>query len=114
MPLPGSPLTPAPEAGLGAGAFADVFARAGSASLGARRRVDDYVYGVSRRPRVGERILPFRRGGRGRAWAATPGRGEGAGGWAFPRRNLESPAAFESCNDSAPAVEGGETQRSLE
>ncbi|KAJ8788926.1 hypothetical protein J1605_022332 [Eschrichtius robustus] len=59
VPLPGSPLTQAPEAGLGAGASADVFARAGSASLGARRRVDDYVYGVSRRPRVALSIEPF-------------------------------------------------------
>lgn len=91
MPLPGCPLTQAPEAGLGAGAFADVFARAGSASLGALRRVDDNVYGVSRRLRVGERVLPFREvdgdghgllhRGEGSARAGRPFRG---GTWSLP------------------------------
>nr|XP_008537163.1 PREDICTED: periphilin-1-like [Equus przewalskii] len=44
--------TRAPEAGPEAGAFADVFARAGSACLTERRRGDDCVCGISRRPRV--------------------------------------------------------------
>uniref|UniRef100_A0A4W2IFH1 Periphilin 1 n=1 Tax=Bos indicus x Bos taurus TaxID=30522 RepID=A0A4W2IFH1_BOBOX len=49
--LPGFPLTQTPEVGLGAGTFADVLVCAGSASPGARRRADDYIYGISRRPR---------------------------------------------------------------
>ena len=58
--LPGFPLTQTPEVGLGAGTFADVLVCAGSASPGARRRADDYIYGISRRPRVSERFLPLR------------------------------------------------------
>lgn len=36
----------------------------------------------------------------------APGRGQRAGGRAFPRWDVEFPAEFELCRDSAPAVEG--------
>lgn len=67
-----------------AGAAADVIsARAGSARSGARRRADERTRGVSRRPRVGERGLPFLQvHGAGRARAAAP-EGSGRAGGVF-------------------------------
>lgn len=44
-------------------------------------------------------------GGGGHAASCT-GRGQRAGGRAFPRWDVEFPAEFELCRDSAPAVEG--------
>lgn len=113
-------MTHALEAGLGAGAFADVFMRAGSAAW---ERGDERTIVFTGSPGGSESVSGFyhseRWAGTG-AWAGTGSlagttlRNERAGGrfrggtWSLPLH------LNRATNSSAPAVEGGETSGSLE
>lgn len=102
-PLPGFPLSQTPEVGLGAGALADVL-RCAEVLPGSAARAGDYIYGISRRSRVGER-LPYEVGGEARGLLHPGGGSERAGGrfrggtWSFPL-NLNCAGIL------LPAVEG--------